>query len=103
MALALANSRDGFLLIDEVENGIHHSVQDRFWEMILHTAHANNVQVLATTHSWDAVAGYARAASQVEEVEGRLVRIERRGEKMRAVEYTEDDLVRIAETGSEVR
>ena len=103
MALALANSRDGFLLIDEVENGIHHSVQDRFWEMILHTAHANNVQVLATTHSWDAVAAYARAASQVEEVEGRLVRIERRGEKMRAVEYTEDELVRIAETGSEVR
>ncbi|MDE0446870.1 MAG: AAA family ATPase [Spirochaetaceae bacterium] len=27
VALALANSRGGFLLIDEAENGIHHSVQ----------------------------------------------------------------------------
>ena len=27
VALALANSRDGFLVIDEAENGIHHSLQ----------------------------------------------------------------------------
>ena len=35
VALALANSKDGFLLIDEAENGIHHSIQRDFWTMIL--------------------------------------------------------------------
>ena len=53
VALALANSRDGFLLIDEAENGIHHSVQADYWRLVLQTAQDNNVQVLATTHSWD--------------------------------------------------
>jgi predicted ATPase len=103
MALALANSRGGFLLIDEVENGIHHSVQDQFWEMISRTAHANNVQVLATTHSWDAVAGYARAMTQIDEIEGALVRLERDADGAYAVEYSEEDLEVAAEQGIEVR
>ena len=38
VALALTNSRDGFLLIDEAENGIHHSVQRDYWRMIFETA-----------------------------------------------------------------
>ena len=63
VALALANSLDGFLVIDEAENGIHHSVQRDFWKMVIKTAHENNVQVLATTHGWDCVAGFAQAAT----------------------------------------
>ena len=103
VALALANSRGGFLLIDEAENGIHHSVQDRFWNMILKAAHRNDVQVLATTHSWDAVASYARAASELDEVEGALVRLERDGEDIFAVEYSERELSVVATQGIEVR
>lgn len=91
-ALALANSRDGFLLIDEVENGIYHSVQPDFWRMVFKTAHANNVQVIATTHSFDCVRGFAQAAAECEEVEGALVRLERKEEEMRAVEYSERNL-----------
>ena len=72
VALALANSKDGFLLIDEAENGIHHSIQRDFWTMILKAAHQNNVQVLATTHSWDCVAGFTMAATEIEEVDGAL-------------------------------
>ena len=103
VALALANSRDGFLLIDEAENGIHHSVQHRFWRMVLGTAQANNVQVLATTHSWDCVRGFARAASELEQAEGMLYRIERDNGKVRAVDYHEDELGIAAEQGIEVR
>ena len=35
VALALANSQGGFLLIDEAENGIHYSLQRDFWRMVL--------------------------------------------------------------------
>lgn len=103
VALALANCRDGFLLIDEVENGIHYSVQSDFWKMVLQSAQENNVQVLATTHSWDCVAGFAKAAAENEEVDGVHVRLEKYGERMRAVEYSEEDLVVAAEQGIEVR
>ena len=104
-ALALTNSRDGFLLIDEVENGIHHSVQPDFWRMIFKTAQANNVQIIATTHSYDCVRGFAQAAVECEEVEGVLVRIERKNKEMWAVEYSERNLKAAAKQsiGIEVR
>ena len=102
-ALALANSRDGFLVIDEAENGIHHSVQRGYWRMVLQAAQDNNVQVVATTHSWDCVRGFAQAATELEDVEGALVRLERRNGDLRAVEYSEEQLQVAAEQGIEVR
>ena len=66
--LALANSRNGFLVVDEAENGIHYSVQRDFWRMVLLAAHQYNVQVVATTHSRDCVKGFARAAAAIGEV-----------------------------------
>ncbi|MDE2998370.1 MAG: AAA family ATPase [Gemmatimonadota bacterium] len=105
VALALANSRDGFLLIDESENGIHHSVQRDYWRMVLETADKNNVQVLATTHSYDCVRGFAQAATEFEGVDGILVRVERKQRGLRAVEYSERNLRAVAKqpVGVEVR
>ena len=103
VALALANSSNGFLLIDEVENGIHHSIQAKYWKMLLQTAERNNVQVIATTHSWDCVAGFAQVATELEDVEGVLYRIQRNGERLRAVAYPESELVIAAEHRIEVR
>lgn len=103
VALALANSRGGFLLIDEAENGIHHSVQRDYWRMVLQTAHENNVQVLATTHSWDCVTGFAQATTELEDVEGVLVRLDRQNGSLRAVSYSEENLRVAAEQGIEVR
>ncbi len=103
LALALAYSADGFLLIDEVENGLHHSVQPKFWDMVLRTAQRNNVQVIATTHSWDCVTSFAQAANELEDVEGILVRIERPPAGLRAITYDEARLENIAKYGIEVR
>ncbi len=103
VALALANSRNGFLLIDEAENGIHHSLQRDFWRMVMQTAHHNNVQVFATTHSWDCVRGFAQAAVDNENVEGVLVRLEKEDDGLRAVRYSERRLKIAAEQRIEVR
>ena len=103
IALALADSRDGFLLIDEVENGIHHSVHHDFWRMVLRAAQDNNVQVIATTHGWDCVRGFAQAATEMEDVEGVLVRLEREDGRTRVVEYPEEKLMAAARHGIEVR
>jgi predicted ATPase len=103
VALALANSRGGLLLIDEAENGLHYSLQAAFWNMVLRTAHENDVQVLATTHSSDCVKGFAIAASGFEDAEGVLIRLSRQYGDLRAVEYPEDELAIAAEQGIEVR
>ena len=103
VALALANSRDGFLLIDEAENGIHYSLQRDFWRMVLRTAQENDVQVVATTHSWDCIRGFAQAAMQSEDADGALVRLSRQYGDLRAVEYSEEDLAIAAAQRIEVR
>lgn len=102
-ALGLAHSRNGFLLIDEAENGIHHSVQRDFWKMILRSARRNNVQVFATTHSWDTARGFAEAAAEKDEHDGILVRLDKYEDGFRVVSYSENRLTTAAEQGIEVR
>ena len=106
-ALGLVNARDGFLLIDEAENGIHHTLQREYWAMVLSAARKHNVQVLATTHNWDCVAGFARAAVADKKSEGLAVRLEPDADDVagdiRAIEYTERMLKVAADQGIEVR
>lgn len=103
IALALANADGGFLLIDEAENGIHHSVQPALWKMVLRTAQRDGLQVVATTHSWDCVRGFAKAARAADDSDGVLVRLEGANGRIRAVEYGAEDLATAAEQGIEVR
>ena len=103
VSIALANSQNGFLLLDEAENGIHHSIQHDFWRMVLRASLANNVQVLATTHSWDCVMGFASAVTEYEEAEGLLYRLEKQQSGFQVVDYSKEDLIIVAEQGIEVR
>ena len=101
--LSLVNVNGGILLIDEFENGMHHEIQLAAWRMILGLAHELKVQVLATTHSFDCIVGFARAAVEMNNLEGLLIRIDRIGDRMRAVEYNEEDLHVVARQRIEVR
>jgi ABC-type branched-subunit amino acid transport system ATPase component len=77
IALALVNAKDGILLIDEVENGIHYSAQEQLWQLILEVAARLNVQVFATTHSWDCIDAFQRAMRHGLEPEGQMIRLQR--------------------------
>ena len=92
IVLSMVNANGGVLLIDEFENGMHYTVQVDAWRMLFRIAHELDVQVLATTHSLDCVAGFRQAAAELEEEEGLLVRIDRHGDLTRVVEYNEQDL-----------
>ena len=102
IALALANCRDGILLIDEAENGIHYSVQADMWRMVFRAAERANVQVIAATHSWDCVTGFAAAAIESES-DGVLYRLEEVDGELYAVHYPEDELEVAARQRIEVR
>ena len=62
VALAMLNSRDGIVLIDEVENGLHYSAQQKIWEAIFNWSEELNVQVFATTHSYECINAFATCA-----------------------------------------
>lgn len=55
LALALTRASQGVLLIDEIEAGIHHSVLRPVISKLLAAAATSQVQLLATTHSLEAV------------------------------------------------
>ena len=103
VSLALANCQDGILLIDEAENGIHYSLQSKFWDMVLCAAQEHNIQVVATTHSKDCINGFAAAALDSPAVNGNLIRIDRHNGQTYAVEYSKEELEVAAEQNIEVR
>lgn len=66
--LALVNAENGILLIDEAENGLHWSVHRQLWEIVFRLAARLNIQVFATTHSKDCIAGFHAAWQASEEI-----------------------------------
>lgn len=81
------------LLIDEIENGIHYTIHGDMWRFIFKVAKLHDVQVFATSHSWDAIAGLQEAAESMPETDVSMLRLERtaRGTN-KAVLYNKDEL-----------
>jgi energy-coupling factor transporter ATP-binding protein EcfA2 len=55
LALALTRASQGVLLIDEIETGIHHTVLRPVLSKLLEAAATSEVQIIATTHSLEAL------------------------------------------------
>jgi predicted ATPase len=102
VTLALVNSKDGILLIDEIENGLHYLVQPDLWHLVFKLAHRLNVQVFATTHSSDCIEAFQEAA-QEDNQEGVLIRLQSRKGDISAVIYDEEDLKIVTREQIEVR
>jgi ABC-type cobalamin/Fe3+-siderophores transport system ATPase subunit len=77
LALKIFPAKSGILLIDEFENGLHFSVQEKVWALIFEIAQKLDIQVFATTHSWDCIESFARTANAWSSVEGVLFRVGR--------------------------
>ena len=100
--LSLVNARGGLLLVDEFENGLHHTVQLDVWRTIFQLAQTLDIQVFATSHSWDAVEAFQKAAAEAPE-EGVLIRLARRGEDIIPTVLSEDELAIATRDQIEVR
>lgn len=103
IALALANAQDGMLLVDEIENGIHYSVQPELWQLIFQIAYRLNVQVFATTHSLDCIEAFQTAAQEDKQNEGLLIRLEFSKGEVRATLFDEEELGIVTRQQIEVR
>ena len=64
LILSLVTAKDGVLLIDEFENGLHWSTQSKAWQLIFTLSAQWNVQVFCTTHSKDCINGFEEIWTQ---------------------------------------
>ena len=103
LALAFVQTAGGVLLVDEIDTGLHWTVMEDMWRLVVDTARESSVQVFATTHSYDCIRGLAALAESRSDLasEVSIHKIERALHK--AVRFAEDDIPAIADQNIEVR
>jgi hypothetical protein len=103
--LAIGNAKDGVVLIDEIENGFHHTMMPKVWEAIAKAAKDFNTQVFATTHSLECIVSAYKAFSKGEYYGDLLVhRLEREDDDaVKDVTFVQDDLKTAFELGIDLR
>jgi predicted ATPase len=107
LLLLLVPAKGGFYLVDEFENGLHFSVQEKVWEMIFELATTNNVQVFAATHSWDCIEAFKKVSGRSPESAvlfrvGRSVRTSDKGKAIATV-FDKAALANLTQMDVEVR
>jgi AAA15 family ATPase/GTPase len=100
--VALVNARNGLLLIDEFENGLHWSVQPKVWDIVFQLSDKLNVQVFATTHSRDCIKGFDQAWNNYPTL-GAFFRLDEKNGLIKATEYTSETLNDSMDMDVEVR
>jgi hypothetical protein len=100
---AIATIPNGTILIDEIENGLHHSVLVDTWKAISVAASRANTQIFATTHSWECIRAAHEAFDNEIPYEFGLHRLERVEEDIKVLTYDQEAFSAAMEFGLETR
>ena len=92
MAVAMETARGGMLLIDEIENGLHHSVLEDVFSSLLELAGKFDVQVVATTHSAECIGAAYNALSRDNAEDFAFHRIDRVDGRSKSTHFNSDML-----------
>lgn len=108
LAIKLVSAQGGFLLIDEFENGLHYSIQEKIWGLLFEMAEKLDIQVFATTHSWDCIESFAKVANDKPDIEGVLFRMGKSARKSNqgqiiATVFDKTELYNITQADVEIR
>jgi predicted ATPase len=95
--------KNGIVLIDEIENGFHYSITRDVWKAIAKMARECNVQVFATTHSFECIMYAHEAFIEDEQYDFKLFRLENVKGKIVAIDYDKETLDEAIKAGFEVR
>ena len=103
LALSMNEARGGLLLVDEIENGLHHSVQQEMFSVLSDLAQLFDVQVFATTHSDECIRAAHRALVGRAQQEFAYYRLDRINEDVRVVSFDEEMLETAIAHGMNIR
>ncbi len=103
--LAVFSCKDGVLLIDEFENGLHFSTMQELWRAVMESAYAFNVQIFVTTHSLESIEAFARVASERLNFSNdyRLFRLDREGDSAMMTKFNIETLSSALDSQWEIR
>jgi AAA15 family ATPase/GTPase len=101
--LAIGVSKNGVVLIDEIENGFHYSVLKDVWKAISEMAREFNVQIFATTHSYECIQNAHLAFKESDVYDFRVIRLDKIDDQVKPVIMNQEDLDTALELGFEIR
>ena len=100
LILAISAAPNGIVLVDEIENGLHHSTLRKVWTAIDEAAERFNTQIIATTHSFECMAAACHALDDTNLLVHRLEAVDG---KTRCVSYEPEELEAAVSHSLEVR
>lgn len=105
LILAMGETAQGVIFIDEIENGLHYAIQKKVWEVIGQIARDLDIQLFATTHSLEMIRAAHEAFKNYDPYDFRYHRLDRNpitGD-IEAVTYNEFSMNAVVSINYEVR
>lgn len=103
LSLSLNYARGGYLLIDEIDTGLHYTIMASMWELVVHTARTLGIQVLATTHSADCVRGLAAFCKESPEMCSEVATLKIDCDLEQSVRFSGSEVLQAVEQEIEIR
>ncbi len=101
---SLYECSEGYLFIDEIDNGVHYTKLDLLWKVILTISKEQNVQIFATTHSAECIESYVRVAQKINQYDITYIKLTEIEDNKRFLGVRDFELLEdIMEDGHEVR
>ena len=103
--LSIYTCRNGVLIIDELDNGLHFSVMPQLWKVILYMCQKHHTQIFASTHSLDLVKSLVQTINQSDDPQPiasyKLIR--KNDDELVALRYSAEELTYAIKQEMEVR
>lgn len=106
LIVSLYRCRNGILLIDEIDNGLHFSVMKNLWKLILSLSKKYNVQIFATTHNIDLLKGLDDFLNEFHNDANAVSLykvVHKKNDEEKALFYPHTDFSAVLANGNEVR
>jgi AAA15 family ATPase/GTPase len=101
---ALYVCENGYLFIDEIDNGIYYEHFDRLWEIILTLSKETNCQVFAATHSKEMLESFAKVVKNSNETEVSFISLfKNKNQEIKAITRDYEMLLNSIDAEREVR
>jgi len=101
LLLSFPITKGGMVFIDEIETGIHYSLMKNMWEMLLDFSKEYDVQVFASTHSFDCISGLAQVYNEEYSADISIHRIDNK--KKKSINYSHEEIIKAVELNEEIR
>jgi hypothetical protein len=101
--LRIASAPKGVVLIDEIDSGFHYSKLEQVWEAIASAAVLFDVQIFATTHSFECIRTAHQAFKMQDHYGFRYFRLERQDGAVAAKGLDEETLDVVQHSDLEIR